>query len=63
MYICKDRFFKRRRSMLMPRGDGSFQILERNNNNTYKANLPCEYGVNILLLMFLISLCFVEVTI
>jgi hypothetical protein len=34
--------------MLMPWGDGSFQILWRINSNAYKADLPCEYDVNTL---------------
>jgi hypothetical protein len=39
----------------MPQLDGPFQILKRINNNTYKVNLPCEYGL-MLHLIFLISL-------
>jgi len=33
----------------MPRGDKPFQILEileKINDNTYKIELPCEYGIN-----------------
>ena len=30
----------------MPRGDGHFQVLERINDNTYKIDLPGEYGVS-----------------
>jgi len=29
----------------MPRVDGSFEVLERINNNAYKINLPREYGI------------------
>jgi hypothetical protein len=31
---------------LIPRGDGSFQILERINKNTYTVDLLGEYSVN-----------------
>jgi hypothetical protein len=30
---------------LIPKRDGPFQILERINDNTYKIDLPNEYGV------------------
>jgi hypothetical protein len=36
-----------RRTKLHPRGDGPFQILEKNNDNAYKVNLPSEYNVSI----------------
>ena len=36
----------RRKSKLMPRGDGPFQILEKLNDNAYKLNLPGEYNVS-----------------
>jgi hypothetical protein len=29
-----------------PRGDGPFQILEKNNDNAYKVDLPGEYNVS-----------------
>ncbi|KAL4348662.1 hypothetical protein GQ457_17G008650 [Hibiscus cannabinus] len=32
-----------RRSKLLPRGDGPFQIVEKVNDNAYKLNLPGEY--------------------
>ena len=32
--------------MLLPRGDGPFQIFERINDNAYKLDLPGEYGVS-----------------
>ena len=31
---------------MIPRGDGSFQILERINKNTYTVDLLGEYSVN-----------------
>jgi len=40
------RFPKQKRSKLIPKRDGSFQILERFNDNTYKMNLQDEYDVN-----------------
>ena len=36
----------RRKSKLMPRGDGPFQILEKLNDNAYKLDLPGEYNVS-----------------
>jgi hypothetical protein len=33
---CKERFPNQRKSKLQPRGDGSFQVLERINDNAYK---------------------------
>ncbi|KZV46324.1 hypothetical protein F511_14549 [Dorcoceras hygrometricum] len=37
---------ERRRSKLLPRGDGPFQVLERINENAYKLDLPGEYNVS-----------------
>jgi hypothetical protein len=42
----KEIFPAHRKSKLQPRGDGPFQILERINDNTYKVDLPSEYGVS-----------------
>ena len=36
-----------RKSKLQPRGDGSFQILERINNNAYKVDLLGECSVSV----------------
>jgi len=44
--MYKERFPKRTRSKLMPRIDGSFQILERINDNTYKVDLLSEYDIS-----------------
>ena len=41
----KERFPEQKRSKLMPRGDGPYQIIERINDNAYKVDLPGEYGV------------------
>jgi len=42
----KERFPEQKRSKLMPRGDGPYQIIERINDNTYKVDLLGEYGVS-----------------
>ena len=42
----KERFPAQRRSKLLPRGDGPFQVLERINANAYKLDLPSEYNVS-----------------
>ena len=42
----KKRFPEQRRSKLMPRVDGPFQIIEMINDNAYKVDLPGEYGVS-----------------
>lgn len=36
----------------MLKGDGSFQILERINDYTFKVNLLCEYGFSVTFNMF-----------
>jgi uncharacterized protein YkvS len=42
----KEKFLEQRRSNLMPRGDGLFQIIEKINDNVYKVDLPGEYDVS-----------------
>jgi hypothetical protein len=46
LQLRKDRFPEKRRSKLLRRGDGPFQIVERINDNAYKLDLPGEYGVS-----------------
>ena len=46
LHMRKERFPAQRRSKLLPRGDGPFQILERINDNAYKLDLPGEYNVS-----------------
>ncbi|RDX97809.1 hypothetical protein CR513_19383, partial [Mucuna pruriens] len=40
----KERFPTQRKYKLQPRGDGTFQVLERINDNAYKLDLPTIYG-------------------
>ena len=42
----KERFPEQRKSKLLPRGDGPFQVLERINDNAYKLDFPGEYNVS-----------------
>ncbi|KAG8490723.1 hypothetical protein CXB51_013780 [Gossypium anomalum] len=46
VHIRKERFPAQRRSKLLPRGDGPFQVLERINENSYKLDLPGEYNIS-----------------
>jgi hypothetical protein len=46
LHLRKDRFPEKRRSKLLPQGDGPFQVVERINDNAYKLDLPGEYGVS-----------------
>ena len=46
LHLRKERFPEKRKSKLLPRGDGPFQVLERVNDNAYKLDLPGEYNVS-----------------
>ena len=47
LHLRKERFPAQRRSKLLPRGDGPFQVLEHVNDNAYKLELPGEYNVSV----------------
>ena len=42
IHLRKERFPTKRKTKLMPRADGPFEVLERINDNAYKVNLPGE---------------------
>ncbi|KAH9734747.1 Endonuclease [Citrus sinensis] len=46
VHMRKERFPVQRRSKLLPRGDGPFQVVARINDNAYKLDLPGEYNVS-----------------
>nr|KYP37768.1 Transposon Ty3-G Gag-Pol polyprotein [Cajanus cajan] len=46
LHLRKEHFPKQRKSKLSPRGDGSFQVLQRINDNAYRLDLPSDYGVS-----------------
>jgi len=43
LHLRKDRFPTQRKSKLLPRGDGPFQIIKRINDNAYELDLPDTY--------------------
>ncbi|KAA3477512.1 Transposon Ty3-I Gag-Pol polyprotein [Gossypium australe] len=45
-YNRSERFPAQRRSKLLSRGDGPFQVLEGINENSYKLDLPGEYNIS-----------------
>ena len=46
IHLRKERFPSKRKSKLMPRSDGPFEILEKVGPNAYKIDLPGDYGVS-----------------
>jgi len=42
----KERLSEQRKSKLQPRGDGTFQVLEKINGNAYKIDVPSKYNVS-----------------
>jgi hypothetical protein len=54
--MYNERFLECRRSRLISRGNGPFQILEIINDNAYKVNLLGEYSVNVTFNIYEISL-------
>jgi len=46
IHLRKDRFPDKRKSKLLPRGDGPFRVLAKINDNAYKIDLPASYGVS-----------------
>jgi len=46
IHLRKERFPSKRKSKLMPRSDGPFEILEKIGSNAYEVDLPGEYGVS-----------------
>ncbi|XP_074314916.1 uncharacterized protein LOC141651088 [Silene latifolia] len=46
IHLRKERFSTKRKSKLMRRADGPFEVVERIGSNAYKVNLPGDYGVH-----------------
>ena len=44
IHLRKDRFPDKRKSKMMPRGNGPFRVLAKINDNAYKIDLPANYG-------------------
>ena len=45
VHLRKERFSFKRKSKLMPKANGSFEVLKKINDNAYKADLPKNYDV------------------
>jgi len=46
LHLRKERFPTQRKSKLLPRGDGPFQVIRRINNNAYELDLPPNYNIS-----------------
>jgi hypothetical protein len=46
LHLRKDWFPELRKSKLLPWADGPFKIIEKNNDNAYRLELPPEFGVS-----------------
>jgi hypothetical protein len=46
LHLRKERFPDLRKSKLMPRADGPFKVLKKNNENAYKLDLPADFRVS-----------------
>jgi len=46
IHLRKEWFPSKRKSKLMPRADGPFEVLKRVNDNAYKVKLLEDYGVS-----------------
>jgi hypothetical protein len=46
MHLRKEQFPNLRKSKLMPRVDGPFNVIEKINENAYRLNLPAHFGVS-----------------
>jgi hypothetical protein len=44
LHLRKDRFLDLRKSKLMPHADGPFKVIEKISDNTYKLELPADFG-------------------
>ena len=46
LHLRNERFPTQRKSKLLPRGDGLFQVIRRINNNAYELDLPKSYNIS-----------------
>jgi hypothetical protein len=46
LHLRKERFLELRKSKLLPRADGPFEVLEKVNDNAYKLDFPVDFEVS-----------------
>jgi len=46
LHLRNERLHTQRKSKLLPRGDGPFQVIRRINNNAYELDLPPSYNIS-----------------